>query len=56
MSNFQFKFLACAIALLILLMLWTILPPVGWAILALVFLSFGMCWLVERAITRVWRR
>ena len=56
MTKVQYRFLIGSVIFLILLMLGTVLPPVGWAILALVALSFGMCWLVERAITRVWRR
>jgi len=55
MSGSQFKALACAITILIFLMLWMVLPPVGWAILALVALSFGVCWVAEQAI-KVWRR
>lgn len=56
MSKYQFRVLAAGIGILILLMLWTVLPPSGWAVLALVVISYGLCWVVERAIRKAWSR
>jgi len=36
--------------------LYNILPPVGWAVIALLLAAYGACEVAERAIRRVWRR
>lgn len=38
------------------LILYIILPPIGWAVVATVAASYGLCALAERALRRVWRR
>lgn len=43
-------------ALLAGLILYIILPPIGWAVVATVAASYGLCSLAERALRRVWRR
>lgn len=56
MDKFQFKVLVSLSVVLIALVLAMVLPPVGWVVLGVVALSYGLCWVVERAIRRVWRR
>lgn len=36
--------------------LYSILPPVGWAVIALLALSYVVCEMADRALRRVWRR
>ena len=36
--------------------LYIILPPIGWAVVATVAASYGLCALADRALRRVWRR
>lgn len=36
--------------------LYNILPPVGWAVIALLLTAYGACEVAERAIRRAWRR
>lgn len=56
MSKRETKIVMVAVGFLTLLILWTVLPPAGWAILGLVALSYGLCWVAERAIRKAWRR
>lgn len=56
MSNSQFKVLAALGLATLALLLWIILPPAGWAIVAILAASYALCWLVERALRQVWRR
>ena len=52
----QLNLLLLVCLLILLVLLWKILPPIGWAVIGLIVLSYGICWIAERAITRVWRR
>lgn len=36
--------------------LYSVLPPIGLAVVVLLVIAYGVCEMVERAMCRVWRR
>lgn len=56
MSHFQIGCLVSFLALLVIVALYIVLPPTMWAVAVLIAAAYGLIWLVERALRRVWRR